>query len=184
MRTSVTQVAKAATLKELLVGAALDNLALLEHHDQVGGADGAQAVGDDDAGAGERLQVGVDARLRDDVQVTGRFVKEEHDRIGRQGARERQALPLPAGEPDASLGETGVVAHRRAGDLLVERRLPRRLPGRFPGELRGAEPDVLADRAAEEERLLRHDPELPPDGPELQLGKGMPSYRISPSTSA
>src|SRR5262245_16870653 len=42
---------EAALLEQLVVAAAFDDVALLQHDDAVGGADGAQAVGDDERGA-------------------------------------------------------------------------------------------------------------------------------------
>ena len=81
--------------------AVLDNLAVLEHDDQVGVADRRQAMGDHERGAvGEqRPQRLLDRPLRPDVDRRRRLVEDEDARVGEQGAREGDELALAEREP-------------------------------------------------------------------------------------
>ena len=82
----------------------------------------------------------------------------EDARVGDQRARERDQLALPGRQLHAALADLGVVAERQVA-RRTRRRRRRRPPRRSPRRrVRAAEGDVLADRAAEQEALLRHDP--------------------------
>ena len=83
---------------------------------------------------------------------------------GRAG--DRRALFLSAGEGDATLADHGFVSERKAFDIAGK-------PGHFGGPadlFRGgffdAERDVGGKRGAEQERLLRHEADMP-----AQLGR-------------
>src|SRR3954470_9388370 len=105
-------------LQELVVRAALDDAAGVDDEDQVGVADRAQAMGDDDAGApGEqRAERALDDALGARVDVGGRLVEDEDARIGEHRARERDQLPLPLAERAAAFAEQRLVAARQRGD--------------------------------------------------------------------
>ena len=76
------------------VGAAFDDAAVVEHEDQVGTADGAEAVGDDEAGTA--LEQGakgfLDEALGLRVYGAGRFVEDEHAWILEHNASDGDAL--------------------------------------------------------------------------------------------
>ena len=90
-----------------------------------------------------------------------RCVVEDQDaRIRQKRARNRQALLLPAGQGDAALAHVRIVAIRQTQDELVRLRRARRL---FDLRWSGggtAERNVLADRAREQNRILKHDADL------------------------
>src|SRR5215208_4629405 len=69
--------------QQLLVGALLDDAAVVEHDDPAGAADGRQPVGDDDRrAAGQKApQARLDAALRVDVDVRGGLVEHEDPRV-------------------------------------------------------------------------------------------------------
>ena len=94
------------------VRAALDDLPAIHHQDQVGRQDGAQAVGDDDAGAPghDALQRLLDQRLRFAVQVAGGFVQHQDARVFEDDARQGDALLLAAAQAVAALADDRVVA--------------------------------------------------------------------------
>ena len=103
----------AAERDELVVAAALDHLAVVEHEDQVGVAGEQQVVRDDQRRAVAHEVADRGGELG--VEPRGRLVEHEHRRVGEQRAGDRDPLALAAGEPPAALAEVGVVA---AGQVL------------------------------------------------------------------
>src|SRR5262249_60874978 len=112
--------------EQFLMRAALDDLAVLEHQDLVGAADGREPVGDDEGGAAgaQRLQAILNHRFALAVEARGRLVENQDPRVGENRARDRDALPLPARQPDAALADDRVVAPLEALDELVAVRDP------------------------------------------------------------
>src|SRR5439155_5527276 len=72
----------AAERDELRVSATLDDLAVLEDQDLIGGSDRRQAVRDDEGGAAaaQRVQAVLDERLALAVEARGRLVEDEDPR--------------------------------------------------------------------------------------------------------
>ena len=102
----------------------LDDAAMLEHHDQIGVADGRQAVGDHERGA-LRAQRGhgvLDQHLGAGVDRRRGFVEDEDARIGQDRAGDRHALALPARQLHAALADDRVVAVRQRGDDVMDAR--------------------------------------------------------------
>ena len=64
-------------------------------------------------------------RLGRRVDRCGRVVEDQDARVDRERARDRDALPLAAGERDPALADHGVVALRQPLDELVRLRSPR-----------------------------------------------------------
>ena len=111
----------AAGEHELVVAAALDDAALLDHQDLVGVAHRAQTVRDDHrrAAAEEHVHGPRDALLALGVDARGGLVEDEDARVGQQRAREADELPLAGREAAAALLDVGVVAVRQALDEVV-----------------------------------------------------------------
>src|SRR5438128_12614214 len=105
----------AASGQERGVVAALDDLARLDHQDQVGVADRAQAMRDDDAGASaqEPAERCLDPLLGAGVDAARRLVEDQDARVGEHRARERQQLALPLTQRAALLRESRSVALRQ-----------------------------------------------------------------------
>src|SRR5437660_636773 len=106
----------AAERHELIVRAELDDAAVLEDADAIGMADGGEAMRDEDGGAmaGGGEEAVEDLGFAAHVELGGGLI-EQHDARselnGGQGAGERNALPLAAGEVRAAIvaaGENGV----------------------------------------------------------------------------
>src|SRR5207253_10328517 len=97
----------AALREQLLVRAALDDLAVLEHENLVRALNRRQPVGDDErrASLSQRLQAVLDHRLALAVEARRRFVEDEDARVGENRARDRHALALAARQPDAALAD-------------------------------------------------------------------------------
>jgi hypothetical protein len=76
--------------------AALNDLSFVQDDDLVGGLDGAQTVGGHDARAGQPREVLIDHVLGPHVEMTGRLVQHQDGGAVGNGARNRQALALPA----------------------------------------------------------------------------------------
>ncbi len=90
------------------------------------------------------------------VGVRRRLVEDHHIGVLQNRPRDRDALPLPAGEPRSGLSGRRVVAQRKA---LYEPVRARRARGPLHlgvRRLRLSEADVVRDRGVEQERVLRH----------------------------
>ena len=91
---------------QLLVIAALDNLAVFENANHIGIADGGQAVSDDKDGATlhKFVHTLLDEFFGAGVDGTGRFVEDEDGRICDSGARDCEKLTLTLREVFAVAG--------------------------------------------------------------------------------
>jgi len=74
--------------------AAFDDAAVFEHEDDIGVADGGEAVGHDEAGpAGEQLGQGaLEAHLGERIDGAGGFIQDHDPRVGQHGAGEADQL--------------------------------------------------------------------------------------------
>ncbi len=84
--------------QQLIMGAALHDLARFQHDDLVGIGHGAQAVGDGDHGAplARAVQRILNFVFRFTVQRRCRLVQQQDGRVFQQGARNADALLFPA----------------------------------------------------------------------------------------
>ena len=103
------------------------------------------------------------------VERRGRFVEDEDRRVLEDRPRDRQPLPLPAGQALAAFADPRIVLLRQLDDELVRvsgtsRRLDvgRTRPGRPVG-------DVARDALVEKDGLLRHDADLRAQGLERHI---------------
>ena len=95
-------------------------------------------------------------RLALRVQRRGRLVQNQHRRVLQDRARNRQPLPLAAGEAEALLADHRVVALRHLQDEVVRQRGLRRFYHARERHIRLPVRDVVAHRVVEQDRLLRH----------------------------
>ena len=151
--------------EQLVVRAATDHAAVLEHHDQVGVADGRDPLRDDQHRrvAGDRLERRAQPGVGGQVERGERVVEDVDLRLADQRPGDGQPLPLAAGDVAAALGDRGLqaVGHRldevaALGDLQG-------LPHLFLGRVRLAVPQVVGDGPGEQERLLRDQAEPGPE---------------------
>ena len=149
---------------ELVVRAELDDPAVVDDRDAIGAHRGRQPVGDDDRGAAleQRVEAGLDLRLRLEVEVRRRLVEHEDARSGEEGARQRDQLALARRQRHAALVDRRVDAVGQVLDELVEPDAAHGLHHLVVGGVGPGEGDVVAHGAREQERLLRHDAELAP----------------------
>ena len=104
--------------------AALHNAAGLHHQDLIRAADGRQPVRDHERRAAlhQVPQAFLNQRLGFGIQARGRLVQNQNARIGQNRARNRNPLPLPAGEFHAALADDGVVLFlEMLGELIHAR---------------------------------------------------------------
>lgn len=101
--------------EQLVVGALLDHAPAVDEHDAVGGADAAQTVRHDHAGARDRVTAERrgDGRLVLGVERTRRLVDEQHRSGLQQRTCDRHALALAAREGRARLAHPTVPAVRQ-----------------------------------------------------------------------
>ena len=128
---------EAVARQKLAVRADLGDLAPVEHDQAVHRRDRRQPMRDRDDGLAlhQRVEVLLDRRLDLGVERRGRLVEDQDRRVLQQDARDRDALPLSAGQLHAALADMGVVARApvRIGEaeheivrmrLLARRRSP------------------------------------------------------------
>ena len=144
------------------MGAAFDDAAAVEHQQQVGMADGAEAVGDDKAGAppeqdAERM---LDAHFGDGVDGTGGLVEDQDPRVSQQRARKADQLPLAKADAGTPLADRGAEPVWQRLQRLKAFQALQRLPHVC---VRGGCPphaDVFDDRPGEQEVLLQDHAQL------------------------
>ena len=98
------------------VRALLDDASAVEHDDAVAVLDRRQPVRDDDrrAPAHQLFERRLDQPLRLGVERRGRLVEDQDRRVLEDRARDRDALPLAARQPDAALADDRGEALRAA----------------------------------------------------------------------
>ena len=128
----------------------------------VGVADGAQAVGDHEAGAAlhQAQQRLLDARLGAGVDAAGGLVQDQDGRVGQDGAGDGKQLALALAEVAGPLRELGLVAVRQLADEVVGVGQLGRLDHFLVGGLQPAVADVLHHGVGEQEGVLQHQPQL------------------------
>src|SRR5206468_336144 len=117
-----------AATQELFVRAGLDDAAAVENDDRIRGADGRDAVRDDDTRAvGKRFaQVTQDATLGLAVHARQRIVEDEDLRIDRERPSERDPLLLSTGKRDSALADRRLEPPRQSFEILLQPRDRRR----------------------------------------------------------
>ncbi len=150
--------------KQLLVGSALDDTAVIKHENLICAHDSGKPVRDYDGSAVEHqsLQRFLDESLRRRVHARRRFIQNQNWRILQQRSRNRKpllfahtqlysALPHHAAQSVRQPIDEGTrVCHRRCLQQFFIRRI--RLP----------DLQVLADGAVKQKAFLRHHPDLLP----------------------
>ena len=161
---------------ELVVGAVLDDPAAVEHDDPVGQVQGRDAMRDEHRGApGQHVaQPVVDRLLGAGVDRARRVVEHEDARVGQDGAGQRDALPLPAGQRQAPLAHHGVVAGGQVAHEAVGLRRPGGRDDLGLARVRAAVGDVRADRVGEQEALLEGDADAAAQRVQGQLAHVVP----------
>src|SRR6185369_9937204 len=137
--------------------------------DAVGVLDGAQAVGDDDAGCLQALQAAADDLLGAVVERAGGFVEEEDARPVDHGTGDQDALLLAAGEGLGAFAHDGVHAHRHRFDVVLQTRRPGRFPGVVDAEV-STPYNVREDAPGHRPAALQDDADLAADGLEGETG--------------
>ena len=152
------------------MGAALDDLPVLEHQNLVGALDGGQSVGNDERGAAaaQGPQPVLDHRLAFTVEAGSRLVEDQEPRVRQNRPGDGDTLALPARQLDAPLADDRIVAVRKLLDELVAVRDAADLLDLGAGGVPARKTDIRGDRPVEQEVLLQHDPQLPPVVSELQ----------------
>ena len=105
---------------------------------------------------GHLAQRGADSGVGVHIERREGVVEQVDGRPADDRARDRQPLPLPAGEVDAALGYRHAQPVGVGADEVVGRRHPQRLPHLVVGRIGLAVAQVLGDRAGEQVAALRH----------------------------
>jgi hypothetical protein len=100
------------------------------------------------------------------VERAGRLVQDHNARIADEGPGDRKSLALSAGKIGGLLLDPGLVSPGQPLDEFLGTGEPGRTHGFFERQTGAASDDVVAHRAAEEEIVLHHDPDV-----STQIGK-------------
>ncbi|MBV6467016.1 MAG: hypothetical protein PGMFKBFP_02348 [Anaerolineales bacterium] len=159
-----------ALREQFVVAAALDDSPVGHDQDQVGAADGGESVRDHKRGASLHQAV---ERLLDEqfglrVHAGGGVVQDQNARGHQQGAGDGDALALSARKRHAALAHHRLVAVREMRDEVVRLRGPRGGDDLRLARVGAAVGDVGADRVREQQRGLKHDPDLPAERSQVE----------------
>ena len=146
----------AALREQLIEGAALNHLALVEDEDGIHGAQGGEPVRDANDGAVFREVVDGALHLRLGLRVErgGGFIKHEDGRVAHERAGNGDTLPLAAGEPQAAFAQRRVVAGGQRLNEIVRVGLARGANNFLAGRADFAKGNVLRDGVVEEQDVL------------------------------
>src|SRR5699024_6802402 len=152
--------------------ALLHDATLLHDDDDVGVADGGEAVRDDEGGAARAQFIHrlLDEHLSAGVDRAGGLVQDEDLGVGEEGPGDGQQLALPGGEGGRILVDDRVVSLGEGADELVDVGGPGGGEELLPGDLAAfghAVAKVLLDGPGEEPGVLEHHA-----GPGAQSGPG------------
>ena len=103
------------------------------------------------------------------VQCRCGLIQDKDARVLQEGARDRDALALPAAELDPALADARIVALRHRLDEVVGVRSQGSRLDLPLGRIQLAVDDIIAHGAAEERRLLRDDADLLAERAHLHL---------------
>ena len=149
---------------EFVVCAFFLDFAVVQHQDPVAVLDGAEPVGDDEAGAVQAVQGFRNLFLGLVVQGGCGFVEDQDFRPGRDGPGDHDPLLLAAGDVAGAFGNLGLHAHGHFADVIGDAGKLRSLPGLVQGQLGRGDCDVGIDRPGEELAALHDDAEVLPKG--------------------
>lgn len=140
------------------MGAPLDEAAVVEDQDLVGGHDGRQPMGDDQGRAATQglVEGGLHGGLVLGVEVAGGLVEDDDAGVLQQHPGDGQALLLAPGEAVAPLTHQGVVAVGQGGDHVVDAGGPTGLRQLLVGGGGAGVGQVLAHGLVEEVGVLGH----------------------------
>ena len=140
----------------------LDDPSMVKHKHLIGVANGAEAVGDDEAGPpGEQHFQGVlDARFGHRVDAAGGFVEDEDARVSEHRAGEADELALAEREVDALFADLRLKTGGQCCDDVEAAELSRCRDDLFVGCLGLTDADVVLNRAGEQKVLLQDDAQL------------------------
>ena len=149
---------KAVLGEQRIVGAALDDLAMVKHDDLVGADDGREPVRDHQrrAVAGNALERVLDFLFGMAVERGCRLIEHQNWRTLQDGAGDRDTLLFAAREFQSALADLGLVALRRNPDQRVDLRKASRLFDLGISRLPAAIANVVADRVVEQHGVLRN----------------------------
>ena len=145
---------------KLIMFSLFNDATIDQNQNEIGVANRAKSMSDNDTGAGELAQIVVHDGFCYHVQMAGGLV--EQQKRGRTGesARKTQALALAARQTAAALDDSGFVAHGHSHDIVMDRRDLRCSDNPLKRQGGIAEADVLPDGSTEQDRILQNDAEL------------------------
>lgn len=157
--------------EELVVGASLNDMAMVEHNDGIGRADSAQAVGNGDGGAA--FHKGVETLLHSEfalgIKGRGSLVENKDRGIAEEGTGDADALALATRKVEATVADGGVVAVGERLDKVVGKSGTRGGTDLVEGVAVGSESDVGGHGVVEEDAVLANKAKLRAEGVDVEV---------------
>ncbi len=140
------------------MAALFNNLTIVDDADHVGVTNGAQAMGNDNRGtAVQQCAQGVlDQAFGQAVDIGSGLIQYQDARVGQDGPRNAEQLPLTDREVRGALLQAGVVAAWFGDNKVMGIGLAGGLFDFLVGGIGAAEADIAGDGAGKQERVLRN----------------------------
>ena len=122
----------------------------------------------------QRRQRLLDQPLGLGVERTGRLVEQQDRRVLQDGARNRDALALAAGELVAALADRGIVATRHRHDEIMRGSRLRRRDDLLLRGVRPAEGNIRAHAVVEQHDILADDADLSAQARQRDMAQVLP----------
>src|ERR1700687_1571130 len=142
----------AAFRHQFIESSAFDHMSAVEHKDARGVANGREPVSDHESRASLHhfIESGVNLGFGDGVERTGRLIEDQDWWIFQERARDRQPLPLAAGQHAPALAGIGLESPLAALDEFQRLGAGRRDPQFLIGGVRFADAQIVRDRTIEQ----------------------------------
>ena len=139
--------------------AALDDVAVVENHDDIRVADGGQPVGDDEYGAPihQLVHTSLYDGLGTGIDGGGSLIEDHNRRVGHRRTGDGEQLALALGQAGTAAGNHRIVAVRQHIDKAVGIGQLGRGVDLLIGGIQLAVADVLPDGTGEQGHILKHD---------------------------
>ena len=160
-RSGIELIILAVFRNQLLMIAALDDMAELQHHNNICVLNRGQTVRDNEhrTSVHEAVHAGLHDGLRAGINRAGRLIKNHNRRIGNSRTRDGKQLALTLRQTAAVAVDDSIIAVRQSADEVVRVGQLRRCLDLLVGRIQAAVADIIANGAGKQVGILQNDTE-------------------------